>query len=75
MMVESEGKGTNPMQETNSPYNDEYPNYITDPDYSIEIGIKTFAECLNQVNVKDPSNTEEIYLALQGYNYGTNYIQ
>ena len=33
MMVESEGKGIDSLQATNSPFNDKYPSGITDPDY------------------------------------------
>ena len=33
-----------------------------------------FSDCVKKVNVKDPSDTEHIYQALQGYNYGSGYI-
>lgn len=78
MMQESRGLGDDPMQSSESVFNTKYtrvPNGITDPDYSIECGIKTFADCLNRANVKDKSDTEHLYLAIQGYNYGNGYIE
>ena len=78
MMQESGGKGNDPMQASESGYNTKYPrvpNGITDPEYSIEVGIHTFSDCLKKAKVKDSSDTERIYLALQGYNYGSGYIE
>ena len=46
MMQESGGRGTDPMQCSESPYNTRFPHTpgsITDPDYSIEVGVQTFA--------------------------------
>lgn len=77
MMQESGGKGTDPMQASESGYNTKYPrvpNGITEPEYSIDVGTHTFSDCVKKANVKDPSDTEHIYLALQGYNYGSGYI-
>lgn len=78
MMQESGGKGNDPMQASESGYNTKYPrvpNGITEAEYSIEVGVKTFSDCIKKANVKDPSDTEHIYLALQGYNYGNGYIE
>ena len=78
MMQESGGKGSDPMQASESGYNTKYPrvpNGITDPEYSIEVGTHTFSDCLKKAKVKDSSDTERIYLALQGYNYGSGYIE
>ncbi len=78
MMQESGGKGNDPMQASESEYNTKYPrvpNGITDPEYSIEVGTHTFSDCLKKAKVKDSSDTERIYLALQGYNYGSGYIE
>ena len=78
MMQESGGKGTDPMQASESGYNTKYPrvpNGITEPEYSIDVGTHTFSDCVKKANVKDPSDTENIYLALQGYNYGSGYIE
>ena len=77
MMAESGGRGTDVMQCSECPYNEKYsnkPNSITDVDYSIEIGIKYFAECLKQAECTSPSDMSRISLALQGYNYGNGYI-
>ena len=77
MMQESGGKGTDPMQASESGYNTKYPripNGITEPEYSIDVGTHTFSDCIKKANVKDSSDTEHIYLALQGYNYGSRYI-
>ncbi len=78
MMQESGGKGTDPMQASECGYNEKYPrepNGITDPDYSIEVGVKNFADCLKKAKAEDPYDMEHIYLALQGYNYGQAYIK
>lgn len=78
MMQESGGKGNDPMQASESEYNDKYPkepNGINDPDYSIKVGIHYLSDCLKKANVDSPSNIENISLALQGYNYGNGYIQ
>lgn len=77
MMQESGGKGNDPMQSSECPINEKYPNTpnsITDPEYSIEVGIKYLSSCFKEAKVKDPSDAEHIYLALQGYNYGNGYI-
>lgn len=78
MMQESGGKGNDPMQSSESGFNTKYPrkpNGITDADYSIEVGVKTFLDCLTRAKVDNPSDTENLYLALQGYNYGSGYIE
>lgn len=77
MMAESGGRGTDVMQCSECPYNERFsksPNSITDVEYSIEIGIKYFAECLKQAECNSPSDMSRISLALQGYNYGNGYI-
>ena len=77
MMAESGGKGSDVMQCSECPYNTKYskkPNSITDVDYSIEIGIKYFADCLKQASCTSPTDMARLSLALQGYNYGNGYI-
>ena len=72
MMQESGGKGNDPMQSSESGFNTKYPrkpNGITDADYSIEVGVQTFSNCLTRAKVESPADTEKLYLALQGYNY------
>lgn len=77
MMQESKGKGTDPMQASESPHNTVYnqtPGGIQDPDYSIEVGVKYFAECLKAAECTSPDQTEALMLAIQGYNFGNGYI-
>lgn len=77
MMQESGGKGNDPMQAGESGYNTKFPrvpNGITEPEYSIDVGTHTFSDCVKKANVKDLSDTEHIYLALQEYNYESGYI-
>lgn len=77
MMQESGGRGNDPMQASECGYNTKYPNTpngITDPEYSIDVGIQNLADCLNAAEVENPVDMEHIKLALQGYNFGNGYI-
>ena len=77
MMQESGGRGNDPMQASECPYNTEYantPGGITDPEYSINVGIQYLASCLAEAEVESPIDMEHIKLAIQGYNYGNGYI-
>ncbi len=77
MMQESGGQGTDPMQCSESGYNTEYPREpggITDPEYSIKVGVQALAEVLSMAHVESPVDLDGISLALQGYNYGPGYI-
>ena len=77
MMQESGGRGTDPMQCSECGFNTRYPhapNSITDPDYSVDVGIQNLADCLRLANVESPIDFDRISLALQGYNYGSGYI-
>ena len=77
MMQESGGRGTDPMQCSESPYNTRFPHTpgsITDPDYSIEVGVQTFADCISQAGCSSPQDLDKLKLAWQGYNYGNGYI-
>ena len=77
MMQESGGQGTDPMQASECGYNTCYPNTpngITDPEYSIDVGIQNLAACLREAGVESPVDMNNIKLALQGYNYGNGYI-
>lgn len=78
MMQESGGKGNDPMQSSECEYNENYPRKpdgITDPIYSIQIGIRYLAENIKLAEVKDPTDIRRLSLALQGYNFGKGYIQ
>ncbi|MBR0455694.1 MAG: lysozyme family protein, partial [Firmicutes bacterium] len=77
MMQESGGRGNDPMQCSESPYNKKYPkksNGIKDPKYSINCGVHYLADCLKKAKCKSPVDMSHIRLALQGYNYGNGYI-
>ena len=77
MMQESGGQGSDPMQASECGYNTRYPNTpngITDPEYSIDVGIQNLAACLREASVESPVDMNHIKLALQGYNYGNGYI-
>lgn len=77
MMQESGGQGNDPMQCSESGYNTQYPRTpggITDPEYSIEVGVQTIADVLQMAGVDSPIDMDRIPLALQGYNYGSGYI-
>lgn len=69
MMVESKGLGNDPMDAGI------YINQVIyNPEYSIEIGVKYLANCLNKANVTSPADTEKIYLSIQGYDFKDDYI-
>lgn len=77
MMQESGGQGDDPMQCSECGLNTRYPrtpNGITDPEYSIDIGIQNLADCLRLAVTDSPIDLDHISLALQGYNYGSGYI-
>lgn len=77
MMQESCGQGSDPMQCSESGYNTRYPhapNSITDPEYSIDVGIQALANALQMASVESPIDLANISLALQGYNFGNGYI-
>ncbi|MDO4274820.1 MAG: lysozyme family protein [Eubacteriales bacterium] len=77
MMQESGGNGTDPMQSSECPYNTRFPNSpgaITDPEYSIEVGIQYYADCLREAGCSSPQDMDKLKLSLQGYNYGNGYI-
>ena len=60
MMQESGGRGTDPMQSSECPYNTEYPNSpgaIQDADYSINVGIQYYADC-----IREHPNSRKYYL-------------
>ncbi len=50
------------------------PGGITDPEYSISVGIQALADCLSMAGAEGPEDIEGISLALQGYNFGSGYI-
>lgn len=78
MMQESGGKGNDPMQSSQSPYNKKYPrkpNGIKEPEYSISCGVQALKAELTEAETESPIDMERIKLALQGYNYGNGYVK
>lgn len=77
MMQESGGRGLDVMQAAEGSFNTKYPhkpNGITDPEYSIECGIQELKYALEKAGCPGPTDLDRIKLALQGYNYGSGYI-
>ena len=77
MMQERGGRGTDPMQASECPYNTQYPNTpgaIQDADYSIKVGIQYYADCVREAGCESPQDMDKLKLSLQGYNYGNGYI-
>ena len=77
MMQESGGRGLDPMQAAEGAFNTRYPhepNGIQDADYSIECGVQELKAALVSAGVESPIDMLHIKLALQGYNFGNEYI-
>ncbi len=77
MMQESGGRVKDVMQASESSFNQKYPHSpgsITDPEYSIECGIQTLKYVLDKAGCTGPTDLDRIKLALQGYNFGSGYI-
>lgn len=76
MQQESSGQGTDVFQCSESPFNTWYsntPNSITDVDYSIRVGVETFAYCLEVAGCKSIRDTDRLKVAIQEYNFGNDY--
>lgn len=76
MQQESSGQGTDVFQCSESPFNTWYsnePNSITDVDYSIQVGVETFAYCLEAAGCKSIRDKDRLKVAIQEYNFGNNY--
>ncbi len=77
MMQESRGQGNDPMQASECPFNTRYPNSpnaITDPEYSIQVGIQYYAYCVQEAGCTSPQDLDKLKLSIQGYNFGNGYI-
>ncbi len=77
MMTESGGRGVDVMQSSECGYNTKYPkepNGITDTEYSIDVGIHYFADCLRLAGCTDVKDLDKLSMAIQGYNFGSGYI-
>jgi len=74
MMQESGGRGTDPMQCSESPYNTRFPHTpgsITDPDYSIEVGVQTFADCIRQAGWSSYGDPQYVPHVMRYYSGGS----
>lgn len=63
MMQESGGRGTDPMQCSECNFNTLYPHTpgsITDPEYSINVGIQNLADCLQIAECESPVDSVEM---------------
>lgn len=77
MMQESGGKGGDPMQASECPYNTKFPNSpngITEPEYSIQVGVQYYANCVKEAGCEGVYDMDRLKLSIQGYNYGNGYI-
>ncbi|MCR1961834.1 lysozyme family protein [Thomasclavelia cocleata] len=66
------------MQSSECSFNTRFPNTlnaITEPEYSIQVGVQNFADCLKRANCTDPLDIPLLSLAMQGYNFGNGYIE
>ncbi len=76
MQQESAGKVVDVMQCSESPFNTQYsqvPGSIADTEYSIRVGVETFAYCLEAAGCTSPRDKDRLKLAIQQYNYGNDY--
>lgn len=77
MMQESRDQGNDPMQASECPFNTRFANSsnaITDPEYSIQVGIQYYAYCVQEAGCTGPQDLDKLKLSIQGYNYGNGYI-
>ena len=74
MMHETSGIGSDPMNASSFPINIDSPLDITDAEYSINIGIQYLSNCLQASGVQSVEDLNNLYLAIQGYDFGIDYI-
>lgn len=78
MMQESGGRVPDVMQCSECPFNTKYPhspNSISDPEYSIDVGIQNFKSCLESAGCTELADMDGVKLALQSYNFGNGYAE
>ena len=78
MMVESGGEGNDPMQSSECSKNTKYskkPNSIKDTKYSIECGVKDFADALSQSVTSGLVNNDALFTTVDAYNKGLGIIK
>lgn len=74
MMHESAGQGPDAMNASSFLYNTEFPSGITNSEYSIHVGIQYLSNCLQASGVQSAADSNNLYLAIQGYDFGIDYI-
>ena len=74
MMHETSGIGSDPMNASSFPINIDFPLGITDTEYSIHIGIQYLSNCFQASGVQSAADSNNLYLAIQGYDFGIDYI-
>ena len=77
MMQESSGKLVDVMQSSECKFNERYPrepNGITDTEYSLQCGIQELRDNLQQAGCSGPEDLDRIKIALQAYNFGSDYL-
>lgn len=77
MQVSTSGVGTDVMNAGEFEFNTEYPKkrgMITDPDYSIQCGVKEFKALLDLVGVTSTSDNDKLLIVYQAYHINRGYI-
>lgn len=77
MEQESHGEGLDPMQSSECGLNEKYPrepNGITDPEYSIDVGVHYLANLIHGQGVVDVNDTSNIRKVLAAYNTGSSIL-
>lgn len=78
MMSESGGSGNDPMQSSECSKNTKYskkPNSIKNPEYSIECGVKDFADAYLQCISYEISTNDALLITIDAYNKGQGIIK
>lgn len=77
MEQESHGEGLDPMQSSECGLNERYPRTpggITDPEYSIDVGVHYLANMIHGQALTDPNDNANIRKVLAGYNTGSSIL-
>ena len=74
MMQESKGLGDDPMDASSFHYYTICPEDIPIYEYSIDVGIHYLKDCIDIAKVASSNDTAQLSLAIQGYDFGTDYI-
>ena len=77
MEQESHGQGLDPMQSSECGLNEKYPRQpggITEPEYSIDVGVHYLSNMIHGQGLTEPSDTMKIRKVLAGYNTGSSIL-